>query len=110
MEIFSKIKVIPNEQSLNSAQGRLANSKNSSENAELDYKRNKELFESEIISKQQFENSQINYSRAKQDVSNARTDLQIIKLGFAGGSSIANTNIRATVAGTILEIPVKEGD
>ncbi|HUH46288.1 MAG TPA: HlyD family efflux transporter periplasmic adaptor subunit, partial [Arenibacter sp.] len=28
----------------------------------------------------------------------------------AGGSSIANTNIRATVSGTVLEIPVKEGD
>ena len=109
-DLLSKIKVIPNEQSLNSAQGRLANSKIVLENAELDYKRNKELFESEIISKQQFENSQLNYSRAKQDVSNARTDLQIIKLGSAGGSSIANTNIRATVAGTILEIPVKEGD
>lgn len=109
-DLLAKIKVIPNEQSLNSAQGRLANSKIVLENAELDYKRNKELFESEIISKQQFENSQLNYSRAKQDVSNARTDLQIIKLGSAGGSSIANTNIRATVAGTILEIPVKEGD
>ena len=110
VDLLAKIKVIPNEQILNSAQGRLANSKIVLENAELDYKRNKELFESEIISKQQFENSQLNYSRAKQDVSNARTDLQIIKLGSAGGSSIANTNIRATVAGTILEIPVKEGD
>jgi len=109
-DLLAKIKVIPNEQSLNSAQGRLANSKIVLENAELDYKRNKELFESEIISRQEFENSQLNYSRAKQDVSNARTDLQIIKLGSAGGSSIANTNIRATVAGTILEIPVKEGD
>ena len=109
-DLLAKIKVIPNEQSLNSAQGRLANSKIVLKNAELDYKRNKQLFDSEIISRQEFENSQLNYSRAKQDVSNARTDLQIIKLGSAGGSSIANTNIRATVAGTILEIPVKEGD
>ncbi|MFL2629524.1 MAG: efflux RND transporter periplasmic adaptor subunit [Flavobacteriaceae bacterium] len=109
-DLLAKIKVIPNEQSLNSAQGRLANSKIVLKNAELDYKRNKQLFDSEIISRQEFENSQLNYSRAKQDVSNARTDLQIIKLGSAGGSSITNTNIRATVAGTILEIPVKEGD
>ena len=45
-----------------------------------------------------------------QDVSNADTDLQIIKLGSAGGSATANTNIRATVAGTVLEMPIKEGD
>ncbi len=109
-DLLAKIKVIPNEQSLNSAKGRLANSKIVLNNAELDYKRNKQLFDSEIISRQEFENSQLNYSRAKQDVSNARTDLQIIKLGSAGGSSMANTNIRATVQGTILEISVKEGD
>ena len=52
----------------------------------------------------------MSYDQAKQNVENARTDLQIIKLGSAGGSSIANTNIRATVPGTVLEIPVKEGD
>ena len=109
-DLLAKIKVIPNEQSLNSAKGRLANSKIVLNNAELDYKRNKQLFDSEIISRQEFENSQLNYSRAKQDVSNARTDLQIIRLGSAGGSSMANTNIRATVQGTILEISVKEGD
>ena len=43
-------------------------------------------------------------------MANAKADLEIIRLGSAGGSSTANTNIRATVAGTILEIPVKEGD
>ncbi len=109
-DLLAKIKVVPNEQSLNSAKGRLANSKIVLENAELDYKRNKQLFDSEIISRQEFENAQLRYSQAKQDVSNARSDLQIIRLGSAGGSSMANTNIRATVAGTILEIPVKEGD
>ena len=31
-------------------------------------------------------------------------------MGSTGGSKIANTNIRAIVPGTILEIPVKEGD
>jgi HlyD family secretion protein len=31
-------------------------------------------------------------------------------LGSAGGSASANTNVRATVAGTVLELPVKEGD
>ena len=48
--------------------------------------------------------------RRNKILKNARSDLQIIKLGSAGGSTIANTYIRATVAGTILEIPIKEGD
>ena len=101
---------MPNEQALNSAEGRLANSRIVLKNAEIDFKRNKALFEKEIISKQDFENSQLRFDQARQDVRNAKSDLQIIRLGSAGGSSLANTNIRATVPGTILEIPVKRGD
>ena len=41
---------------------------------------------------------------------NSKADYQIIRRGSAGGSASANTNIRATVSGTILEIPVEEGD
>ncbi len=109
-DLLAKVKVVPNEQSLNSAKGRLANAKIVLENARIDYNRNKDLFAKEIISKQEFENAELGFSQAKQDVSNATSDLQIIRLGSAGGSTTANTNIRATVAGTVLEIPVEEGD
>ena len=109
-DLLAKVKVVPNEQSLNSAKGRLANTKILMENAKIEFNRNKGLFEKEIISQQDFQNAELNYSRAKQDVSNADSDLQIIKLGSAGGSATANTNIRATVSGTVLEMPIKEGD
>ena len=109
-DLLAKVKVVPNEQTLNSAKGRLSNTLILLRNAEVEFKRNQSLFEKEIISKQQFDNAKLSYDQAEQNVKNARSDLQIIKLGSAGGSTIANTNIRATVAGTILEIPVKEGD
>ncbi len=109
-DLLAKVKVVPNEQSLNSAKGRLSNTLILLKNAKVEFKRNQSLFEKEIISKQQFDNTKLTYDQADQNVKNARSDLQIIKMGSAGGSSIANTNIRATVAGTILEIPVKEGD
>ena len=109
-DLLAKVKVVPNEQTLNSAKGRLSNTLILLRNAEVEFKRNQSLFEKEIISKQQFDNAKLSYDQAEQNVKNARSDLQIIKLGSAGGSNIANTNIRATVAGTILEIPVKEGD
>lgn len=109
-DLLAKVKVVPNEQSLNSAKGRLENTKIILQNAEVAYKRNKTLYEKEIISKQEFESAELRYNQAQQDVSNAASDLQIIRLGSAGGSTTANTNVRATVPGTILEIPVKEGD
>ena len=49
------------------------------------------------------------YNQALQSVKNAESDLEIIRSGSAGGDASANTNIRATVPGTILEIPVEEG-
>ncbi len=109
-DLLAKIKVVPNEQNLNSAEGRLANSRIILKNSKIEYERNKSLFKNGIISKQQFDNVELNYNQAKLDVSNSKSDLQIIRLGSKGGSASANTNIRATVAGTVLEIPVEKGD
>ena len=108
-QLLAKIKVVADEGQLNGAKGRLANTKIVLKNAEIEYKRNKVLFDKEIISQQEFQSAELNYNRAKQDVNNAQSDYEIIKLGSAGGSASANTNVRATVSGTVLELPVKEG-
>ena len=109
-DLLAKIKVVADEGQLNSAKGRLANTKIVLKNAQIEYNRNKTLFEQEIISQQDFQTAELNYNRAKQDLNNAQSDFEIIKSGSAGGSASANTNVRATVEGTILELPVKEGD
>ena len=108
-DLLAKIKVVPNEQNLNSAEGRLANSRIVLKNADIEFNRNKDLYEKGIISKQDFDNVQLRYNQSKLDVSNAISDLQIIRSGSKGGAASANTNIRATVPGTVLEIPVEEG-
>ena len=108
-DLLAKIKVVPNEQNLNSAEGRLANSRIVLKNAQIEFNRNKDLYEKGIISKQDFDNVQLRYNQSKLDVSNAISDLQIIRSGSKGGAASANTNIRATVPGTVLEIPVEEG-
>ncbi|MDA0277355.1 MAG: efflux RND transporter periplasmic adaptor subunit [Bacteroidetes bacterium] len=109
-DLIAKVKVVPNEQSLNSAQGRVKNSKISLDNVTIEYNRNKELFEKGVISSQDFNTQKLRMDQATLELENAKADFEIIKLGSAGGSATANTNVRATVSGTILEIPVKEGD
>lgn len=108
-DLLAKIKVVPNEQNLNSARGRLQNSKIVLNNAKIEFDRNQDLLKKGIISRQQFQNVELQYNQALQSVSNAESDLEIIRSGSAGGAASANTNIRATVPGTILEIPVEEG-
>ena len=79
-------------------------------NAKIAYDRNKGLFDKGVISRSDFENVELAYNQAKNDLKNAQNDYQIIRSGSVGGGGSANTNIRAQIAGTILEIPVKEGD
>ena len=109
-DLIATIKVVPNEQSLNQARGRVRNAELALNNIKIEYNRNKTLFEKGVISSQDFNTLQLQNDQAIQELENSKADYQIIRLGSAGGSSSANTNIRATVEGTILEIPVEEGD
>jgi len=109
-DLIARIKVVPNEQTLNSAEGRVKSAQIVLKNSKTEFERNKTLFSKEIISEQDFNSVTLRYNQDMQNLSNAKSDLQIIKLGSSGGSTITNTNVRATVSGTILEIPVKEGD
>ena len=109
-DIIAKIKIVPDEGQLNSAKGRLANSRLVFKNSEIDFKRNQNLLKKGIISVKEFQDIKLNFNRSKQDLLNAENDFKIIKSGSAGGMRTANTDVRATVPGTVLEIPVKEGD
>lgn len=109
-DLIAKIRVVPNEQSLANAKSRIATAKLSADNANIQYKRDKKLFEKGVISIQNFENSELSYNQAKESLRQAENDYQIIKRGSISGGNAANTNIIAQIAGTILEIPVREGD
>ena len=108
-DLIAKVRVVPNEQALASARGRVNSVKIQLSNAKISFDRNKGLFDKGVISRSEFENVELVYNQAKQDLENAQNDYQIIRIGSIGGGG-ANTNIRAQISGTVLEIPVKEGD
>ena len=108
-DLIAKVRVVPNEQALNGALGRISTVKIQRNNAQISYDRNKALYDKGVISRTEFEAIELTFNQAKQDVKNAQSDYQIIKKGSANSSGSANTNIRATTSGMILEIPIKEG-
>lgn len=109
-DLIAKIRIVPNEQSLISARSRVNTGQLSFDNAKTVYDRNKALFDKGIISQQDFENSELSLNQARETLRQAQNDFQIIQKGSISGSSSANTNIIAQISGTILEIPVREGD
>ncbi|OGS72330.1 MAG: efflux transporter periplasmic adaptor subunit [Flavobacteria bacterium RIFCSPLOWO2_12_FULL_35_11] len=109
-DLIATIRVVPNVQSLNSAQGTVKTAQLRYSNTKTLYDRNKGLFEKGVISKQEFETAELNYNSARQDLNNAQNNLDIIKKGSAAGmGKTANTYVKAEISGTILEIPVRIG-
>ena len=109
-QLIAIIKVVPDERSVYAARAQVTAAKLTVENGERQIKRVRELFEKQIISQQEYEDAELNFDTAKENLIAAENDLEILRKGSIAGSSTANTNIRATVSGTILEIPVKLGD
>jgi len=109
-DLIAKIRVVPNEQSLVSSRSRINTAQFSYDNAKTLFDRNKALFEKGVISKQDFENSELSLNQAKESLRQSQNDFQIIKQGSLSGGSSANTNISAQIPGTVLEIPIREGD
>jgi HlyD family secretion protein len=109
-DLIAKIRVVPNEQALVSAQSRIKTSKFTYDNAKTLFERNKALYEKGVISRQDFENNELSLNQAQESYMQAQNDYQIIKRGSISGGGSANTNIVAQISGTILQIPVREGD
>ena len=109
-DLIAKIRVVPNEQSLVSANSRINSSKLSFDNSKRLFDRSEELFTKGVISKQDFENAELSLNQARESLTQAENDFKIIKQGSLSGGGSANTNIVAQISGTILEIPVREGN
>ena len=109
-DLIAIIKVVPDERSVYGAQSQVNSAELNVKNAERQMQRAEELFSKQIISQQEFEDAELRFNTAKENLQAAQNDLEIIRKGSVSGSSTANTNIRATITGTILEIPIKLGD
>ncbi|WP_099464408.1 efflux RND transporter periplasmic adaptor subunit [Parabacteroides provencensis] len=110
-EIIAKIKVIPEMVQLNSAESRVRVAKISMEQINETYKRDKQLFDQGVISKEDYQTSLANYKKAEEEVDNAQDALDIIREGiskkFAASST---TQVRSTITGMILDVPIKVGN
>ena len=110
-DLIARIRVVPDERSLASAKSNVNTARLSFNNAKTLYDRNKALFEKGVISKQTFESAELSFNQSKQSLNQSQNDYQIIKKGsISGAGNTANTNIVAQISGTILGIPIREGN
>jgi HlyD family secretion protein len=108
-DVIAKIKIIPNVVALNNAEVRIKTSVINFKNAEQELRRQKELFDQKVISEFDYNQYLLTYDLAQQEVDAAKDNLLLIKEGASKKEGGASNLVRATSAGMLLDIPVKEG-
>ncbi|MBJ7882229.1 efflux RND transporter periplasmic adaptor subunit [Gelidibacter salicanalis] len=124
-DLIAQIRVIPNVSSLTSAKNSISSNQTALQTAKINlqtqqtnYDRQKALFDKGVISSNEFESIKNTYLQTKQSVQQAeinlnssRQNFDIVKTGTTSGlGNIAQTQVRATVSGMVLDVPVKEGN
>ncbi|PKP24421.1 MAG: efflux transporter periplasmic adaptor subunit [Bacteroidetes bacterium HGW-Bacteroidetes-2] len=110
-DLIAKLRIVPNITNLASTQNQVASSKINLDNERKNFERQKSLFEKGIISANEFDQADVAYRQAQQSYSSAQQTNEIVRTGTSRGlGSAANTDIRATVSGMVLEVPVKVGN
>lgn len=110
-EVIATVKVIPEMGSLNSAESRVSVAEISLAQTRREHDRTTALYEKGVVSKEEHEQSLTALKRAEEELQNARDNLEITKNGIASKyKDLSNTQIRSTIDGMILDVPVKVGN
>lgn len=109
--VIAKVKVIPELGQVNSAESRVRLAEINEKQAQTDFDRVEKLFKDKLISREDFEKSEVALKQARVEVQTAKDALEIIKEGITKNSaSLSSTLIRSTIDGLILDVPVKAGN
>ena len=110
-EVIAKVKVIPEMSSLSSAQSRVRLAEINLKQAQTNYDRQKNLFDQQLVSAEAFEQVAQALKQAQEEYAASVESLEIIRDGVSSSNkSGSSTLVRSSVAGLILDIPVKVGN
>jgi HlyD family secretion protein len=94
---------------LNAAESQVATAKITFDNARQELDRYKTLLDQKLISEIEFNRFQLDFQLRQKELETARSNLQLVKSGAIKGSGKVSNMVTSTVAGMVIEVPVKEG-
>ena len=110
-EVIATVKVIPEMGQLSSAESRVSVAEISLAQVTREYERTKALYEKGVVSAEEAEQGRTEFEKADEELRNARENLEIVKEGIASRfAELSNTQIRSTIDGMILDVPIKVGN
>ena len=110
-DVIATVKVIPEMGQLNSVESRVRVAEINLKQVETEYARQQQLYKNGVVSKEEFDATEAGYNKAKEELTNAKDALDIVREGVSKKyASMSNTQIRSTISGMILDVPVKAGN
>lgn len=110
-EVIAKVKVIPDMSSLSSAEARVRLADINLKQAQVDYEREKNLYDQKLVSADEYDKTKQTLQQAKEEVLAAQDALEVVRDGVSkSNANASSTLIRSTISGVILDIPVKVGN
>jgi HlyD family secretion protein len=107
--IIARIALRPNMLNVSSAEAQLLAARISLRNQATDLERNKKLLAQHVISESAFNQLATNYQLQEEAVASAENTLLLLKTGANRSSDKVSNMIPATIDGTVLDVPNKEG-
>ena len=110
-EVIAKVKVIPDMGQLSSAESRVRLADINLKQAEVNLSREKQLYERQLVSAEEYDNVRQAYDQAREEKTAAVDALDVVRDGVSrSNASASSTLIRSTISGLILDVPVKVGN
>ena len=110
-EVIATVKVVPEMGQLSSAESRVSLAELSLEQTRREHDRTAALHDQGVVSDEEAEQSRTALLRAEEELQNAREGLEIVKNGISSRfKELSNTQIRSTIDGMILDVPIKVGN
>ena len=110
-DIIAKIQVVPDMVNLSGAESRVSRAQLAVDQSRRNYERDRKLYENQVISKEEFEKVELQYKNDEEELRAASDNLSLVRTGITKSSArYSNTLVRTTVAGTILDVPIKVGN
>jgi HlyD family secretion protein len=109
-DVIAKIYIIPNFLKMANAENRVNAAQLKFDNTQIVFDRSKTLFEEKVISRSEFQLQELRLKTSREELDASQNQLQIIRDGISRSSgAVSNTMVRSTIAGMVLDVPVKEG-
>ncbi|MCB9675527.1 MAG: efflux RND transporter periplasmic adaptor subunit [Alphaproteobacteria bacterium] len=108
-DLLATVRVQPDSVSLNNADSRVRSARIASDDARSQLSRGEALFGKGAISQAELDRLKLEADLRSAELQAARNALVVVREGALRGSGPVATEVRATVSGMVLAVPVKEG-